>query len=66
MFRLVGVANVTTPIGVYSTYIYKMSEPGYPYFTYFDMKTGLLVKAQSTGEVKYRNTTAVIISTNIK
>lgn len=65
-FRLVGVANVTTSIGIYSTYIYEMLEPGYPYFTYFDMETDLLVKAHSTGEVKYRNTTVIIISINIK
>ena len=64
-FKLVGVADVTTPIGKYSTYIYKLLEEEAPMYIYFDVKTGLAVKMCDTGEVKYRNITATIISTNI-
>jgi len=64
-FKLVGITDVTTPIGTYSTYIYKLLEEEAPMYIYFDMETGLAVKMCDTGEVKYRNITATIISTNI-
>lgn len=64
-FKLIGIADVTTPIGKYPTYIYKLLEKEAPIHIYFDMETGLAVKMCDTGEVKYLNMTATIISTNI-